>query len=94
MSIVQFPETESASAGRCVGRRARSGRPRFGWGSLSPTELLVADLAAQGRTNREIGAALGVSPYTVDSHVRHIYCKLGISSRIALTRVVLGADRT
>jgi DNA-binding NarL/FixJ family response regulator len=50
---------------------------------------VVADLAARGRTNREIADALVVSPHTVDSHVRHIYAKLGISSRIALTRVLL-----
>ena len=57
----------------------RSGRPRFGWESLSEKELVVADLAARGRTNREIADALVVSPHTVDSHVRHIYGKLGIS---------------
>jgi DNA-binding CsgD family transcriptional regulator len=70
-------------------RRRRSGQPRFGWASLSSTELVVADLAASGRTNRQIAQALVVSPHTVDSHIRHIYGKLGISSRIELTRLVL-----
>jgi DNA-binding CsgD family transcriptional regulator len=77
----------NASARRRGG--PRSGRPRFGWESLSEKELVVADLAARGRTNREIADALVVSPHTVDSHLRHIYGKLGISSRIALTRQVL-----
>ena len=70
-------------------RRRGADHARFGWGSLTPTELLVAGLAVQGRTNREIADALTMSPHTVDSHVRHIYGKLGIASRIELTRVVL-----
>jgi hypothetical protein len=45
--------------------------------------------AASGCTNGEIARTPVVSPHTVDSHLRHIYAKLGISSRIALTRVVL-----
>jgi DNA-binding CsgD family transcriptional regulator len=69
--------------------RSRSGWNRFGWDSLSDTERVVADLAARGQTNRQIGDALFVSPHTVDSHIRHIYGKLGISSRVELTRLVL-----
>jgi DNA-binding CsgD family transcriptional regulator len=60
----------------------------FDGASLTHTERLVADLATRGRTNREIGEALFISPHTVDSHVRHIYAKLGISSRVELTRLV------
>jgi DNA-binding CsgD family transcriptional regulator len=71
------------------GGRPRSGHPRFGWESLTETGLAVADLAARGHTNREIADRLVVSPHTVDSHVRHIYGKLDISSRVALTRVIL-----
>jgi DNA-binding CsgD family transcriptional regulator len=79
----------AAAAGVCRHGRRRSGDPRFGWASLSQTELVVADLAARGRTNRQIAGALLISPHTVDSYIRHIYVKLGISSRIALTRLVL-----
>jgi DNA-binding NarL/FixJ family response regulator len=86
------PESPGARTAIRRGGRARSGHPRFGWESLTETELVVADLAARGRTNREIAETLVVSPHTVDSHVRHIYGKLGVSSRIALTRVVLAQD--
>jgi DNA-binding CsgD family transcriptional regulator len=79
----------AAATGVCLHGRRRSGEPRVGWESLSETELVVADLAARGRTNRQIAGALVISPHTVDSYMRHIYVKLGISSRIALTRLVL-----
>jgi transcriptional regulator of acetoin/glycerol metabolism len=73
--------------------QGRSRHERFGWDSLTQTERLVADLATRGQTNREIGEALVISPHTVDSHIRHIYAKLGISSRVELTRLVLaGGD--
>jgi sigma-54 dependent transcriptional regulator, acetoin dehydrogenase operon transcriptional activator AcoR len=84
-----MPEPASGMPGGPRARRGRSGRARFGWESLSDTELAVADLAARGRTNRAIADALVVSPHTVDSHLRHIYTKLGISSRVELTRLVL-----
>jgi DNA-binding CsgD family transcriptional regulator len=88
------PEPPGVLAPLRRGGRSRSGHGRFGWESLSKTELVVADLAARGRTNREIADTLIVSPHTVDSHVRHIYGKLGISSRVALTRVVLANGGT
>jgi DNA-binding CsgD family transcriptional regulator len=82
-------ESGDRRRGRRRADRTRPGQARFGWASLSDTERVVADLAARGRTNRQMGAALFVSPHTVDSHIRHIYAKLGISSRVELTRVVL-----
>ena len=84
------PETNHRRRGTRRADRARLGQARFGWASLSDTERVVADLAARGRTNRQMGAALFVSPHTVGSHIRHIYTKLGISSRVELTRLVLG----
>ena len=83
------PDSPGANGSARRGGRGRSGHARFGWRSLTATELVVADLAARGCTNREIADTLTVSPHTVDSHVRHIYAKLGISSRITLTRIVL-----
>jgi DNA-binding CsgD family transcriptional regulator len=64
-------------------------RLTFGWDGLRSSELGIAELVAEGRTNREIGARLFVSPHTVDYHLRQIYRKLSITSRIELTRLVL-----
>jgi DNA-binding CsgD family transcriptional regulator len=65
---------------------------RFGWPSLTDAELGVADRVAAGRTNREVAAELFLSPHTVDSHLRHIYTKLGIASRVQLTRLLMSRD--
>jgi DNA-binding NarL/FixJ family response regulator len=62
---------------------------RFGWESLTEAELGVARLVADGLTNREIGARVFMSHHTVDSHLRQIFRKLEISSRIELTRIVV-----
>ncbi len=51
---------------------------------LSPSEMRVAGLVAEGRTNREIAAALFLGEQTVASHLHHIYAKLGIRSRTEL----------
>jgi DNA-binding CsgD family transcriptional regulator len=77
---------------RKVGTRTlrvrRGSRPSIGWESLSSTELGVAKLVADGLTNRQIAGILYMSRYTVDTHLRHIFAKLGLSSRVGLTRVV------
>ena len=49
--------------------------------SLTPQEFQVAGLLGAGRTTREAAAALFLSPKTVEYHLRHVYIKLGISSR-------------
>lgn len=67
-----------AYAGKGRGSRTREAT---GWGSLTKSEREVARLVAEGLTNREIGERLFVSHRTVDTHVRHILAKLGITSR-------------
>ena len=52
---------------------------------LSPRELEVLRAAATGRTNKEIGARLGLSTRTVDRHVSNILSKLGVPSRAGAT---------
>lgn len=60
-----------------------------GWDRLTPAELRVAALAATGLTSRQIGEALYVSRRTVESHLDHVYRKLGHSSRIHLAAEVV-----
>jgi len=67
-------------------------RPTSGWNSLSNSELRVARLVAQGATNREAADHLFLSPHTVSTHLRHTFSKLGINSRIELTRIELQND--
>lgn len=66
------------------GRKGPRSRPVTGWEALTPAELEVSELAAQGMTNPEIGRRLFVSPRTVETHLSHVYAKLGISSRVEL----------
>jgi ATP/maltotriose-dependent transcriptional regulator MalT len=59
---------------------------------LTESEMRVARIVARGKTNREVAEELFLSPHTVDSHLRHIFGKLGVSSRVALTRWVVEQD--
>jgi DNA-binding NarL/FixJ family response regulator len=56
-------------------------------GDLTPSELKIALLVAQGMTNREVAAALFLSPKTVEHHLSHIYRKLDVRSRTQLARL-------
>ncbi|MFC4080283.1 LuxR C-terminal-related transcriptional regulator [Amycolatopsis samaneae] len=62
-------------------------RPETGWASLTGTEEKVARLVARGLTNRQVAAELFVSPHTVGFHLRQIYRKLEIQSRVDLARI-------
>jgi len=57
---------------------------------LSPQELQIATMAAQGLTNRQIASQLFVSPRTVSTHLYHIYPKVGVTTRHELHRVLAG----
>ena len=65
-------------------------RPKTGWDALTETESVVVSLAAHGCTNQEIADKLFISPHSVDSHLRQIFAKLGVNSRVHLTRLVAG----
>jgi DNA-binding CsgD family transcriptional regulator/DNA polymerase III delta prime subunit len=69
-------EKARAELGRIGGRTRQEG--------LTSAERRVADLVAEGRTNREVAAALFLGERTVASHLTHIYSKLGVRSRTEL----------
>ena len=68
---------------RAAGERSQGAETRA-WQDLSPQELHIARLAAEGLSNREIGARLYLSHRTVASHLYRVYPKLGITSRVQL----------
>ncbi|MET0144290.1 MAG: helix-turn-helix transcriptional regulator [Ilumatobacteraceae bacterium] len=68
---------------------SRQQRPVYGWASLTDTERTVAGLVAEGLSNQAVANRIFLSRHTVDFHLRHIYRKLGIDSRVVLTRMVV-----
>ncbi|BBY82309.1 transcriptional regulator [Mycolicibacterium pulveris] len=62
-------------------------------GQLTPSEQRVAELAASGMKNRDVAAALFISPKTVEANLARIYRKLGIKSRAELGRHVGGPEK-
>jgi DNA-binding CsgD family transcriptional regulator len=66
------------------GRRGTRRRPTLGWESLTPTERRVVDLVAEGLSNPQIGERLFVSRRTVQTHLAHVFAKLGVTSRTQL----------
>jgi DNA-binding CsgD family transcriptional regulator len=76
-----------------VRRRLVSARhPGRGWAAMTDSELVVARLVARGFTNREVAERLFVSPHTVSAHLRHVFAKLGVNSRVELTRLAAVHD--
>ena len=67
-------------------RVAHRGRSASGWEALTPTEVKVAYLVADGRSNPDVAAALFLSRNTVQTHVSHILAKLGARSRAEIIR--------
>ena len=69
-------------------RHTRPTRATTGWDALTRAECAVVALSAEGLTNREIGERLFVSRRTVQTHLSHVFAKLGISSRVTLAAAV------
>jgi DNA-binding CsgD family transcriptional regulator len=92
-ALIQLRALESGESGEDRGLSSAE-RPTFGWSSLTETERSVADLVAEGLTNREAATRLLLSPHTVDAHLRHIFRKLGIRSRVELARLVTEHSRS
>jgi DNA-binding CsgD family transcriptional regulator len=77
--------TEEAIAYAQRGRGQRK-RPTRGWASLTPAERDVVRLVSEGLANNAIATRLFVSPRTVQTHLTHVYTKLGLSSRVQLAQ--------
>jgi predicted ATPase/DNA-binding CsgD family transcriptional regulator len=77
--------TEEAIAYAQRGRGQRK-RPTTGWPSLTPTERDVVRLVSEGLANNDIATRLFVSPRTVQTHLTHVYTKLGLTSRVQLVQ--------
>jgi DNA-binding CsgD family transcriptional regulator len=56
---------------------------------MTKSELSVAQLVANGLTNREVAERLFVSPHTVNTHLRQVFAKLEVKSRVDLTRLAM-----
>lgn len=88
-AFAERARAELAATGETVRKRLEQSRD-----VLTAQEVLVARLAAQGRTNPEIGAQLFISPRTAEYHLRKVFTKLGISSRRNLRDAIRDVDGT
>jgi DNA-binding NarL/FixJ family response regulator len=61
---------------------------------LTPREIQISLAVARGKTNREIGEALHMSPKTVETHLSSVFRKLGIRSRTVLATIIAGESRS
>ena len=97
-SLAGYDQTAALRDGRRVRRRLRgigirrrhfthAKRPKTGWTSLTDTERAVSDLVAKGLTNQQIAGEMFLSTHTVAFHLRQVFRKLDISSRVDLARV-------
>ena len=82
-------EAGARASGVRRGRRGPRRRPALGWESLTPTELRVVELVAQGLTNRATGEQMFISARTVETHVAHLFAKLQVSNRAALAATAI-----
>lgn len=76
------------SFGIHTGARGKRSRPKFGWEAVTDAERRVVELAARGLTNPQIADNLYLSRYTVQSHLKNVFQKLGIASRTELAAEV------
>jgi DNA-binding CsgD family transcriptional regulator len=72
--------------------RTAQPRPADGWAALTTAEVRVAELIADGYTNKAASAALGVSVNTIGTHLRAVFRKLGVQSRVQLSNLVHQKD--
>jgi DNA-binding CsgD family transcriptional regulator len=66
--------------------RGERKRPSSGWAALTPTEVDVVRLVNEGLANKDIATRLFISPRTVQTHLTHVYAKMGMTSRVQLAQ--------
>ncbi|GAA1238082.1 helix-turn-helix transcriptional regulator [Prauserella halophila] len=76
---------------RAAGDRAEEAVPSSAEG-LTPQQERIARLVADGRTNREVAERLAISRRTVEHHLRNIFVRLGVRSRVELVAAVSGSS--
>ena len=70
------------------GARGRRRRAEAGWESLTTSERSVSELVAQGLTNQQAARRLHISPHTVNTHLRHVFQKLSVTTRAELAAMI------
>ena len=66
---------------------------RLSTAALTPREAEVLSWVAKGKTNRDVGDILGMSPRTVNKHLEHVFEKLGVETRTAAAAMAMGKVR-
>jgi DNA-binding CsgD family transcriptional regulator len=79
---------ESAVSVGVLSREEAISSPQASWSSLTEAELVIAELIGDALTNQQIARRVVRSPHTVNYHLRQIYRKLGINSRVQLAALV------
>ena len=87
MNIAMNPSATTATAGAIAAMRTPS------LDRLTAREMEIARLVRDGRTNRQIARALGLSTKTVEAHLSRIFAKLSIPSRTVLAVMVTSGER-
>jgi DNA-binding CsgD family transcriptional regulator len=71
---------------------SRAGRTRVGWLSLTDAEWATVRLVVEGLSNRQIAERLFLSRYTVETHLKHVFAKLGVESRTELAALAVSRE--
>jgi DNA-binding CsgD family transcriptional regulator len=85
-------QRELGAAGARQRRPARGKqRPDFGWAALTDSEMTVARLVSAGHTNRSVAEQLGVTASTIGTHLRSVFAKMDVQSRVQLANAMRGS---
>jgi DNA-binding CsgD family transcriptional regulator len=90
---IRCPAQSAPDAEGAQGQDPVAAPPRGGH-TLSPRELEIARMVAKGYPNKSIASVLDISSWTVSSHLRRIFSKLGVTSRAAMVAQLLDEERS